>query len=219
MKQISNSEVNRLGDGLREAAKRKEALNVEALEEYRLSYWEATQEVARKLGVNVNFSFTLRTKSTESIVAKLIRQPKTRLSQIQDIVGFRYVASDLQSQDDLCEAIKFVFSSAKIVDRRTLPQYGYRAVHLIVTEANRKIEIQVRTLFQHLWAQYSEALADRVGHELKYGGGDERIRKFLEDLAERVRLRELELQDQKIIISPKLIHDEFAAMLPMADAL
>jgi ppGpp synthetase/RelA/SpoT-type nucleotidyltranferase len=219
MKQVSNSEANRLGDSLRQAAKNEEALDVEALEEYRLSYWHATQAVVKKLSQDVDFSFTLRTKSTESIVAKLIRQPNTRLSQIQDVVGFRYVVSDLQRQDDLCKSVGLVFPAAKVVDRRIRPQYGYRAVHLIVTEESRKIEIQIRTLLQHLWAQYSETLADRVGHELKYGGGDERIRKFLTDLAEKVRLREFELQERKIVLSYKQMHEEFAAMLPTADTL
>ena len=214
---MRNSEINRLGDSLRIAAQNKEALNVEALEEHRLSYWNAAHEVANKLAFNLDF--TSRTKSTESIVAKLIRQRTARLSQIQDIVGFRYVVANLQNQADLCSAIQSAFPEVKIKDYRFEPQHGYRAVHLIVTADQRKIEIQVRTHFQHLWAQYSEALADRVGHALKYGGGDERIRRFLEGLGENIRLRELEVQDLRVSLNPQQIHEEFQALLPTSDAL
>jgi putative GTP pyrophosphokinase len=213
----SKAEINRLGDTLRDAALNNEVLNVEALVNYRHSFWDAEDQVARKLGLRVGLGFTSRTKSTESIVAKLIRQPKIRLSQIQDIVGFRYVVSDLREQDNLCNFIQLVFPEAKIKDRRTEPQYGYRAIHLTVVEEGKKIEIQVRTRLQHLWAQYSEMLADRAGHELKYGGGHEKVRHFLEDISKKIHARDHELIHQGISLNAQQVHDEFKAMLPVAD--
>ncbi|NJM44348.1 MAG: hypothetical protein HC858_10930, partial [Brachymonas sp.] len=111
-----------------------------------------------------------------------------------------------------------VFSKVKVTDRRSQPTFGYRAIHLIVVEHEKKIEIQVRTLFQHRWAQYSEALADRAGHELKYGGGHERLRTFLENMGEKIRIRELEFLDLKIVPSVQQINSEFQSMLPLGHA-
>lgn len=48
------------------------------------------------------------------------------------------------------------------------------------------IEIQVRTLLQHVWAELSERLSDVVDPTIKYGGGDESIRKMLAGASELV---------------------------------
>ena len=57
----------------------------------------------------------------------------------------------------------------RIVDRRVSPSYGYRAVHVIVCLDGVTIEIQVRTLMQHVWADLMERLADRLGRQIRYG--------------------------------------------------
>jgi ppGpp synthetase/RelA/SpoT-type nucleotidyltranferase len=47
--------------------------------------------------------------------------------------------------------------------------HGYRAVHVIAFPEGVPIEIQVRTLWQHEWAELFEKLADRVGRGIRYG--------------------------------------------------
>jgi putative GTP pyrophosphokinase len=215
MVQLTKSQIDRLGEQLKLAAASGGEMDVAALDEFRLTYRTAILCVEAALKEHVPRVFTQRpAKSTASIVAKLVRQPKTRLSQIQDIAGIRYVVAHLTAQDFLCERLQEVFPDAKLVDRRVLPSFGYRAVHLIVPEDGKLVEIQVRTQFQHLWAQYSEALADRMGHELKYGAGDERVRAFLENLSEQIRVRETELHAQNTFLNPQQVQDEFEAMLP-----
>ena len=59
----------------------------------------------------------------------------------------------------------------QLVDRRKAPSKGYRAVHVIPRIGEKRIEIQVRTKLQHLWAEISERLADLMGADLKYGRG------------------------------------------------
>ena len=50
------------------------------------------------------------------------------------------------------------------------PSNGYRAVHLVIEADDRPIEVQIRTVFQHLWAQLSERLCDTLGAPgIKYG--------------------------------------------------
>jgi hypothetical protein len=42
-------------------------------------------------------------------------------------------------------------------------------VHVIVSLDGITIEIQVRTLMQHVWADVMERLADRLGRQIRYG--------------------------------------------------
>jgi hypothetical protein len=72
-----------------------------------------------------------------------------------------------------------------IDDRRVRPSNGYRAVHVIV-DADRPVEIQVRTHWQHWWAEFSEAMAVIYGDEVKYGGqipGHPEVRAQLDELS------------------------------------
>jgi hypothetical protein len=52
-------------------------------------------------------------------------------------------------------------------------------VHVVVEVKGRFVEIQVRTELQHLWAVWSEALADEYGQALKYGTGPSEIQESL----------------------------------------
>src|SRR6266849_269436 len=96
-----------------------------------------------------------------------------RLSQMQDIAGCRLIVDDFESQQVIVRRLHRQLAplgKVKSVDRRRRPSHGYRAVHLIVTVDGKPVEIQVRTLYQHLWAELSESAADRYGSQVKYGG-------------------------------------------------
>ncbi len=80
---------------------------------------------------------------------------------------------DLNEQDSIVDRLRREFPGAKVVDRRTSPTYGYRAVHVIVRIGRCNCEIQVRTSQQHLWAEVVERLADRWGRQIRYGAGPE----------------------------------------------
>jgi ppGpp synthetase/RelA/SpoT-type nucleotidyltranferase len=84
-------------------------------------------------------------------------------------------------QDRVVEQIREVFVDGarmpKLIDRRVQPVQGYRAVHVIVYPDAYPIEVQVRTEWQHLWAEWFERLADQYGRGIRYGdppstGGD-----------------------------------------------
>ena len=74
------------------------------------------------------------------------------------------------------------------------PSYGYRAVHVIVEMSGKMVEIQVRTTFQHIWAEISEKYADLYGSDIKYGGGADEIRRLLELLSKYIATYE-DLED------------------------
>lgn len=186
---MTNSETNRLGEALRDGSVTTE--NLIALDEYRRSFQPAIAKLysdwQESIGLAGKDVLVQRpSKSTPSIIAKLRRQPTLKLTQIQDIAGLRVVLTDRYSQDIFIKRIQSLFSNSKVIDRRTKPSYGYRAVHLVVSIFSRPVEVQLRTEMQHAWAHLSEQLADSLGHDLKYGGGNEAIKEQLAQLSDRI---------------------------------
>ena len=104
--------------------------------------------------------------------------------EVVDFAGRRVVCRDLAEQDDLVRRVADNIPNCEVVDRRKVPSYGYRAVHVLVTVEGRTVELQVRTALQHDWAQVSELLADAFGQELKYGLGDSRFLLYLQAMSE-----------------------------------
>lgn len=117
---------------------------------------------------------TSRVKNTETILEKLRRSGGSGLKSIQDLAGMRIVGDfDRGGQDELVERIVALFGDGnrppKVIDRRAEPMHGYRAVHVIVFPDGAPLEIQVRTEWQHEWAEFFEKLADLVGRGIRYG--------------------------------------------------
>ncbi len=90
----------------------------------------------------------------------------------------------------MVSAIAKIFPTT-IIDRREQPSHGYRAGHVIARPNVLPIEIQVRTRLQHLWAEISEKLADRLGIDVKYGGGPDIARQSLEYMRDIVKRFEM----------------------------
>jgi hypothetical protein len=116
-----------------------------------------------------------RPKTTGTIIERLRRQGGIMpLHSMQDLAGFRVVgAFSFADQDRLAAEIARRFPAdprePRIRDRRAEPSYGCRAVHVIVSLADVTIEVQVRTLGQHMWADLMERLADRLGRQIRDG--------------------------------------------------
>ena len=145
--QLSKTQIDRLGDRLREG--RLEDADLRALDAYRRAFSEAYESVIQVIREEVGLEPTGRpAKSTKSIIDKL-RRESLRLSQMQDIAGCRVIVSDMRSQNEVAASLKRAFDHTSLVDRREHPSHGYRAVHLIVTNANRNVEVQIRTELQH----------------------------------------------------------------------
>ena len=108
-----------------------------------------------------------------------------RLSQMQDIAGCRIIVADTLVQDAVVSRLATMFPSTTM-DRRDRPSHGYRAVHIIVRPKKRPIEIQIRTVLQHRWAELSEKAADTFGIDIKYGGGHKTVREVLDRASETV---------------------------------
>ncbi|MEU5001047.1 RelA/SpoT domain-containing protein [Streptomyces sp. NPDC021622] len=131
---------------------------------------DAASSEVRDLG----YAPTGRLKNTGTILEKLRRHGGTWLKSIQDLAGLRVVIEGgLRAQDQVAEEVMQRFSGCaktpKLIDRREDPRQGYRAVHVIVFPDGVPVEVQVRTRFQHNWAEVFEKLADLVGREIRYG--------------------------------------------------
>lgn len=176
---MNKSDLDRLGDRLRVGLS---AEDLTLLDTYRRGFREAYDSVVGRVRTELGLEASGRpAKSTPAIVDKL-RRSSMRLSQMQDIAGCRVVVPDIPAQGYVMTRLEQMFD-VTIVDRRTKPSHGYRAVHVVVREAGLPVEIQVRTDLQHVWAELSEKLADAFGSPLKYGGGPEEIRTLLDDFS------------------------------------
>jgi ppGpp synthetase/RelA/SpoT-type nucleotidyltranferase len=170
---LSKSQIERLGLRLvAEEGPSEEDLDL--LRRLLLARSEQLDRAEARLRAGLDIVPTSRVKNTETILEKLRRGGGSGLKSIQDLAGMRIVGNfDRRGQDELVEQIVALFSdgvrASKVVDRRAKPMHGYRAVHAIVFPDGAPIEIQVRTEWQHEWAEFFEKLADHVGRDVRYG--------------------------------------------------
>jgi ppGpp synthetase/RelA/SpoT-type nucleotidyltranferase len=68
---------------------------------------------------------------------------------------------------------------------------GYRAIHVVTFVENlRRVEIQLRTPGQNVWADTVEKWSDRLGYDLKNGDGPRELVHYFEMAAYRIACEE-----------------------------
>lgn len=168
---LTKSQINKLGDDLRHLDRLDaipEALLVR-LQQFRSLYDAPLVEAQTLIKDRLGLDTTSRLKTVNTIVEKL-RREKTRLAEMQDVAGLRIVIEGgLIEQDLLIASLTDVFPAAKVIDRRSKPTHGYRAVHLVPLVSAFAVEVQVRTRLQDRWAQAFERVADKAGRGIRYG--------------------------------------------------
>lgn len=190
---LTKTQIDRLGDRLRRGDATEDDLR--SLDQFRRSFVSAYEGVVRGIRDELGLKPTGRpAKSTTSIIEKL-RRETIRLTQIQDIAGCRVVIADVATQERVVQQLMQRFPLHALIDRRERPSHGYRAVHVVVTEEGKPIEIQVRTELQHRWAEVSEKLSDVVDPSIKYGGGEGRIPSLLSEISELIAAAEQKERD------------------------
>lgn len=114
-----------------------------------------------------------RLKRAPQIVEKLWRHPGMKLSRMQDIGGCRAILSDADEVRRVALRIErnWLVKHRKHYTFDDPALSGYRALHVIVERDGRLIEIQLRTLRQHEWAEAIERTDKRLGIDLKSGVG------------------------------------------------
>lgn len=191
---LSNRAIDRAGVLLRElrsgtAATPRDPVEVDTalliLETFR-SRFTSSQVLARvRIGVEQYARQTVpgtravqRTKKTDRIIGKLVRQPSLKLSRLEDVAGCRIVVPTLAQQREIVEKLRHAWGDSITRDRDYVANpkaTGYRAHHLIVRRDLLPVELQIRTDYQHLWARTVEAEEVRRGTLLKDGQGDAHV--------------------------------------------
>jgi Uncharacterized protein conserved in bacteria len=143
-----------------------------------------------------------RLKKMQTIKEKLKRYPTMRLHTMQDIGGCRAIFSDCCFVYELQSRLKASSMRHKIVNEKnyihTPKESGYRGIHLIF-EYNSlrnssynglKIEIQIRTNLQHLWATAVETVGTFTNYSLKSSIGPDVWLLFFKLMSSLIALEE-----------------------------
>jgi len=116
-----------------------------------------------------------RVKSRSSLEGKLeLKGAKySSLAGITDIIGLRIITFYLDDVDKVASVMERIFQVdwENSVDKRKLHQldsFGYLSLHYVcsVPEMPYKIEIQMRTLLQHAWANMNHDTGYKSGVEI-----------------------------------------------------
>lgn len=127
-----------------------------------------------------------RLKRMPTMIDKLKRHPNMKLTTMQDIAGVRGIVDTI---DDVYEIVS-LYVNNKNFRHELVEKYdyisnprdadGYRSVHLVYKYSNSfypdfnglRIEIQLRTKLQHIWATAVETMGTFIGQALKTRQGD-----------------------------------------------
>jgi putative GTP pyrophosphokinase len=143
-------------------------------------------ECLRSVGIEV-LAIESRTKKFDSLCDKALRKHyHSPLDSTEDICGIRIICYYPSDVEPVCQVLEEELEVKKSVDKADLQapgEFGYLSRHLVVAPNEHwlktpsykglgglRAEIQVRTLFQHAWAELS--------HELSYKREDQVPRQF-----------------------------------------
>lgn len=122
------------------------------------------------------FAIYGRPKSLESINEKITSdrfEIKKSITELNDLVGLRIVLLFPEFKDKVVEILssEFKLLNDPFKSNQSPDKFGYNSIHLILTikdewtktpywenHKNKKAEIQVRTLSEHIWAETSHSL-------------------------------------------------------------
>jgi putative GTP pyrophosphokinase len=200
MKKHSNSQINKAGKILKSETPYT-PIEVNDAENI-LTYWRTihlpilnTFQATLRQKISSKYKrqgfISQRLKRRESIVSKLRREPNMKLSTMQDIAGIRAVMNHLKDVRTLAVELKRSKAKHKLINEFDYIQSpkasGYRSIHLIFQYDNPKnnepnglkIEVQIRTRLQHIWATTVETLGTFMDTSLKSSEGPRGILEFL----------------------------------------
>ena len=187
----SKKRVDRAGNNFRDGKENEE--DAEVLQKWRDSHRQVLntfQTLLRNRAKRTDGKIVIaqRHKRKSTIIDKLRRLPRMKLSQMNDIAGCRLI---FENTEALHEFRKNLHDSRLRHDLKNDPDKydyikspkddGYRGVHDVYSYSGNSrhggllIEIQYRTLIQHSWATAVEVMGFVTDKELKFGRGDEKL--------------------------------------------
>jgi len=201
LNKFSNTEIDKLGKKIRLESKGQKIETLNKLQEFRTSHKNALSDIFHillkiKNTVDKKSIVTYRIKRFESIIGKLKRYEKMKLSRMWDIGGCRVIFENNQDVYDFKTKISSVLKIRKEYDYIKNPQKnGYKSLHLFVESPiendNRVIEIQLRNQENHNWATLVEISDLLFDSELKEFSKDKTLLRFHMLLAkENLKIKE-----------------------------
>jgi ppGpp synthetase/RelA/SpoT-type nucleotidyltranferase len=131
-----------------------------------------------------------RLKRKPQIIRKLNRL-SVRLTQLQDIGGLRIIVDTNNDVNDLQRFLIEKIESNKDISLVRVTDYrpvgredtGYRALHIILSVAGYKLELQIRSKIQHYWAEGIERTSVIYGYYLKESEGSNVVISYFKSLS------------------------------------
>lgn len=175
----AGSVLRRQVEGVTPQAEIEQALAV--VSAYRASFASPLEATSNELATlletcHIQGEVSQRLKRMPTILEKITsRESKLDLSRMQDIGGCRIVLTsndigelrrlETHVREHWADSVK---RTSDYVDRPRAS--GYRAVHIVIEQDQRLIEIQLRTQRMHQWAQRVEGLSAAFGINYKQDG-------------------------------------------------
>ena len=184
---LSKSRVDRAGELLALAHRGPTEVSMEdrlaaigIVDAWRQLHAGPLEWVTDKVGLRVDWVsarcvVAQRLKRMPQIIKKLARYDKMHLARMQDLGGCRIVLADLDAVNAAARLIRSYGTNRWTVKHEAdyreegRSDTGYRALHMIVVREERLIEIQLRTLRQHAWAEAVERVTALSDHDVKEG--------------------------------------------------
>ena len=126
-----------------------------------------------------------RLKRMPTIIDKLRRYSAMQLTTMQDIAGIRAILSTVTQAEKLTEEYLNSSFSHELISQKNYIESprnedGYRSIHLIYQYTNKRnphydglrLELQIRSRLQHIWATAVETMGTFLGQALKSRQGD-----------------------------------------------
>ncbi|MDR2924364.1 MAG: RelA/SpoT domain-containing protein [Azoarcus sp.] len=195
--EYSREDVNRSGKLLLSQDKLEESNHViDIVDNWRAAHAYPTQVIFVTLKRRAESIFKgaqvgQRIKRLPSIIKKLEKEKEMKLSQMQDIGGCRVILNDIQQVYRLQEKIESSrWKHEKLQGKNYIKNpknSGYRGIHLRYRyrgEGSKsgynglKVEIQIRTMLQHVWATAVEAAEVFTQQEIKASRGKPEWERF-----------------------------------------
>lgn len=197
---VSKSAARKAGSLIRASVRGDVAFNPEALTAasdtitaYRSQFTVPTLHLAAELGgyldeLGLDAELSYRIKRWQAILDKLTREVDgvDDLSRMRDIGGCRVVTSTREEIYEILEVLRDRWRQGNAnskdyqeIDYIESPRSsGYRAIHVIVRRDGYSIEVQLRDIGLHAWADDVEALsvATRVNYKKD---GDSVVQRFM----------------------------------------
>jgi ppGpp synthetase/RelA/SpoT-type nucleotidyltranferase len=166
---------------------------------YAVTWWKQLHAVPlSKVGANLRYhvmkedgevegriDVAQRLKKRDTIIDKLDRYPKMKLTRMHDIGGVRATLPSLSCLYAVSRRLRKTWTIANTRDYVAEPkESGYRAIHHEVVRDGKVIEVQLRTFRQHAWANQVEDDGRALGTGYKFGFGDEDIHAYYRAVSE-----------------------------------